>query len=414
MNISIIGISLLMKFNYQARTKAGEIQTGIVEASSKEGALNVLRAHGLIITAIEKAVVPIYAKKLKIFDRVSSRDITVFSRQVAIMFKSKVPLIEIFTTIADQTKNAGFKEKILKISEEVKGGSSLSAAFSLFPNIFSPFYISMVKSGEASGKLTDIFLYLAKYLENDDQFRGKIKGAMIYPAFIAVVFFGVLYLIVSFVIPSLSAFLTENNGGELPWITRVVIDFSDFINTKGWIIAVIAFLVGGGLYYFFFRTTEGRRIYNETVLRIPMLNSLLKKLYLTRFAMNLSTLISGGIPIVQSLEITADVVGNDTYKNIILKTRDEVKKGEKLSTVLKEFPNYISPMFYQMIIVGEKTGTLDSSLTNVVDFYQREIDSAIEQFLKLLEPIIIIFFGVIVAGLIAAVLLPLYSSMGSL
>lgn len=401
-----------MKFNYQARTKVGEIQTGVVEASNREGAFEVLKAHGLYVTVLEQAITPFYASKLKILERVSPKDIVIFSRQLAIMFKSKVPLTEIFQTLAQQTRNASFKEKILRLSEEVEGGTSLSEALSLFPKLFSKFYISMVKSGEASGKLTDIFLYLADYLEEDYEFKSKIRGAMIYPAFILIVFLGVLYLIVGFVIPSLSDFLTETQQ-ELPWITKVVMALADFISTKGWILVLAAIAIGWGIYYFIKRTENGRKIYTETIMKIPFLNSFLKKLYLTRFAMNLTTLISGGIPIVQALEITGEVVGNETYKKIILKTRDEVRKGEKMSAVLRNYPDFISPIFYQMVVVGEKTGTLDSTLINVVDFYQSEIDREIDSFIKLLEPVIIIFFGFVVMGLVAAVLMPLYSSMGS-
>lgn len=401
-----------MKFNYQSRTKSGEIQTGIVEASTRDAAFNVLKAHGLYVTVLEESTTPFYASKLKLFERVSVKDIVVFSRQLAIMFKSKIPLTEIFRTLAMQTKNTAFKEKILKLSEEVEGGTSLSNALALFPNLFSSFYVSMVKSGEASGKLTDIFMYLADHLENDYQFKSKVRGAMIYPAFVLIVFLGVLYLIVSFVIPSLGEFLAETDQ-ELPWITKVVVSGSNFLRTKGWMMILGAIGAIAGIYYFIRKTEQGKKIYTETIMKIPFLNSFLKKLYLTRFAMNLTTLISGGIPIVQALDITGEVVGNETYKKIILKTRDEVRKGEKMSAVLRDYPNYISPIFYQMVMVGEKTGTLDSTLINVVDFYQKEIDREVEAFVKLLEPIIIIFFGFVVMGLVAAVLLPLYSSLGA-
>jgi type II secretory pathway component PulF len=401
-----------MKFNYQSRTKTGEVQTGIVEASNREAAFKVLKTHGLYVTVLEEVATPIYASKIKFFERISSRDIVVFSRQLAIMFKSKVPFTEIFQTLAQQTKNVSFKEKILRLSEEVEGGTSLSNALALYPKLFSPFYVSMVKSGEASGKLTEVFLYLASYLEDDYQFKSKIRGAMIYPIFIVIVFIAVLYLIVGFVIPSLSEFLKET-GGDLPWITKMVMAAADFLRTKGWILFLLAIALIASAYYVIKRTPQGRKVYTETIMKIPFLNSFLKKLYLTRFAMNLTTLISGGIPIVQALEITGEVVGNETYKKIIFKTRDEVKKGEKMSAVLRDYPNYISPIFYQMVVVGEKTGTLDSTLVNVVDFYQKEIDREIEGFIKLLEPIIIIFFGFIVMGLVAAVLMPLYSSIGN-
>jgi len=400
-----------MKFNYQARTRTGEIQSGIVTASSKENAFNALKRHGLYVTALEEEDIPIYAKKLRIFERITEKDIMLFSRQLSIMFKSEVPLIEIFQTIAQQTKNHNFKEKILKISEEVEGGMSLSKAFSLYPKVFSPFYVNMVKSGEASGKLTDVFLYLANYLDKEYTFHGKIRGAMIYPAFIMVVFFAVISLIVIFVIPQLAEFLEESEQ-ELPWITKFVIAVSEFLRAKGWILILIFV----GLLVIAYRlviTKKGKKFYNQNVLKLPLTGSFLKKLYLARFALNLSTLISGGLPIVQALNITGEVVGNDVYKDLIFKTKDEVKRGEKISTVLRRYPHLITPLFYQMIVIGEKTGTLDKSLINVVEFYQEDIDRSTNNMVKLMEPILIVFLGIIVGGLMIAVLMPIYS-FGSL
>lgn len=399
-----------MRFNYQARTRTGEVQSGVVTASTKKAASEVLQKHGLYVTALERVVIPIYARKLRIFGKVKEKDIMLFSRQLSIMFKSKVPLVETFQTIAKQTGNPNFKDKILKIAGEIEGGTSLSKALSLYPDLFSPFYINMVKSGEASGKLTDVFLYLADYLEKEHNFHGKLRGALIYPAFILVVFFAVIALIVIFVIPQLGDFLRETEQ-ELPFITKLVLSASEFLKSRGWIVILI-FILLIILLYRLIKTKGGKRIYNQNILKLPVAKSFLKKLYLARFALNLSTLISGGLPIVQALEITGEVVGNDVYKELILNTRDEVRKGKKMSTVLGKYPNLISPIFYQMVVIGEKTGTLDQALANVVAFYQEDIDKASDNLVKLVEPILIIFLGVIVGGLMAAVLLPIYSFGG--
>ncbi len=397
-----------MKFNYQARTKKGEIQTGVIEASNREAAFNVLKAHGLYVTALEEtAVAPFYAKKLKIFERVSKKDVVLFSRQLSIMFKSNVPLIETFRTIARQTKKSTFQEIILNITRDVEGGMSLSKALASHPKLFSGFYVSMVKSGEASGKLTEVFAYLADYLEREHAFRGKIKGAMIYPFFILFVFIAVVVIIMVYVIPSLTVVLKET-GQELPLVTRVVIATSNFLRTQG-IITALVLLGLTFAFYRFVKSKTGKKFFDKYLLRIPIFSTFLKKLYLTRFALNLSTLISGGLPIAQALDITGEVVGNDFYRKIILKTRDEVKRGETISSVLGRYPDFISPLFYQMIMVGEKTGTLDSSLLNVVDFYQRDVDRSLDNFVKLLEPIFILLLGGVVAGLMGAVLMPLYS-----
>jgi type IV pilus assembly protein PilC len=396
-----------VRFNYQARTKTGEIQSGVVEASGREAALEVLKTHGLYATALEEAALPIYARRLKIFERVTRKDIVIFSRQLAIMFKSRVPLVETFRTLAEQTKNSNFREKILKSAEEIEGGTPLSKALALHPKLFSTFYISMVKSGEASGKLVDVFLYLADYLEREHHFRGKLRGAMLYPLFILVVFITVLSIIVTFVIPQLGEFLLES-GQELPLLTRMVIKASDFARSRGWILLLILFAIVV-LIYRIVKTKKGKEFFDENLLKVPLLGPFLKKLYLARFALNLSTLISGGLPIAQSLQITGEVVGNETYKKIILETRDEIRKGEKMSSVLKKYPKTVSPLFCQMVVVGEKTGALESSLKNVVDFYQKDVDRSLDDFIKLLEPLLIIFLGLIVGGLMAAVLIPIYS-----
>lgn len=397
-----------MKFNYQARTKTGEIQIGAIEASDRDTAFTILKSHGLYVTALESAAMPFYARHLEIFKRAKRKDIVLFSRQLAIMFKSRVPVVETFRTIAKQTKKTDFREKILKIAEEVEGGSSLSQAFSLYPKLFSTFYISMVRSGEASGKLTDVFNYLADYLEKEQQFRSGIKAAMIYPAFILLVFVGVVLLIMLFIIPSLAEVLKET-GQELPVITKVVIAISDFLRSKKGILIFLPFPFLIIIIYKLLKSKSGKKFFDRNLIKIPLLNSFLKKLYLARFALNLSTLISGGLPITQALQITGEVVNNDLYQKIIFETREEVKRGETISSVLEKYPRLIFPLFYQMVVVGEKTGTLDESLLNVVEFYQREVDQALNSFIRLLEPIFIIILGGMVALLMASVVMPLYS-----
>jgi len=396
-----------MKYNYQARSKTGEIQSGVVEASSREAAFTVLRAHGLFVTALEKVAPSFYTKELKIFQRISKKDIVSFSRQLAIMLKSKVTLTETFQTLARQTKNPNFKEIISKVGKDIEGGTPLSKALSSFPKVFSTFFINMVKSGEASGKLSDTFLYLADYSEREYNFRSKIIGAVIYPFFVLLVFLAVIILIMVYIIPQLTTVL-EETGQELPLITRVVIASSDFLKSQGWIV-ILAIIFLAIFIFRYAKSKKGKRFFNRLFLKLPLIGPFLKKFYLSRFALNLSTLISGGLPISQALGISGEVVGNEEYKKIIRKTRDEVEKGTTISVILERYPKLISPLFYQMIVVGEKTGTLDSSLKNVVEFYQEDIDRNLDSFIKLLEPILIILLGIVVGGLVAAVLLPIYS-----
>ena len=395
-----------MKFNYQARTQEGQIQTGVIEASSREAALLLLQKYGLYVTFLEVTKVSFYAKKIEIFQRISNKDVVVFSRQLAIMFKSNVPVVEALQTLAEQTKNQNFKEKILKIAEKVEGGTPLSASLASEPKIFSPFYTNIVKSGEASGKLSETLGYLADHSEREYNFYSKVISAMIYPLFVFFVFLIILILMVVFVIPQLSQVLGET-GQELPQLTRMVIAFSNFLRRWWWVF--ILFFLGLGIFAFkFLRTKEGKKIVDKLFLKLPLLGEFFKKIYLSRLAENLSTLISSGLPIVRALEITGEIVGNDTYKTIILKTLDGVKKGEPMSLIFLRYPEFLPPLFIQMTVVGERTGQLDSALMNVVNFYQNDVERTLDSFISLLEPVMIIGLGVIVAGLVLSILLPIY------
>lgn len=397
-----------MKFNYQARTKTGEIQTGVLEAVSKEAAVSLLQKHRLYVTFLGRSeVTPFYARKIRLFGRVSSKDVVNFSRQLAIMFRSHISLIESLKALADQTKKPNFKEKILSLTEEVAGGVPFSSALSREPKLFSSFYVNMVKSGEASGTLSESLNFLADHLEREYNLTSKIKGAMIYPALIVVMVIGVLIMMGYFVIPNLSEIL-ESTGQELSLLTRAVLGFSDFLRGGGGLLLIIA---AGGLIFFFLRylkTSKGRKIKDRILLRIPIVRTLLRKIYLSRFAENLSTLVGGGLPIGQALKITGSVIGNEVYQDIISEVEEGARRGEKISKMLSNYPDHFPPMIVQMVAVGEKTGKLEESLMNSVDFYQKEVDRAVDTLLSILEPVLIIFLGMIVVVLMAAVLMPLY------
>ncbi len=397
-----------MKFNYLARTKDGQIQKGVVEASSEEAVLAILQKYGLYVTALEKAkAAPIYARQIKIFGGVSEKDVVVFARQLSIMFKSQVPIVEALAAISHQLGKQEFKNTISKISGEVEGGATLSNAFFLFPKLFSPFFISTLKSGEASGKLSEALDHLADHLEREYNFKGKIKAAMIYPIFVSFVFVAVVILLIYWVLPPLMEILKESSTQELPVTTKIIMAFSDFAKKWGW--TVIVAFVGAVVFILRYKKTpEGKNFFDKSFLKLPILGSLLQKIYLARFAENISTLISGGIPIARALEISGEVVGNDVYKEIIFKTRDEVRKGETISSVLEQYPKEISPLFVQMAVVGEKTGRLETSFLNIVNFYQKEVDRNIDSLISLLEPVMLIVMGVGVAFLLVSIMLPIY------
>jgi len=396
-----------MKFNYQARTKEGEVQAGVVEASSREAAVNLLQQRGLFVTLLEEAArPPIYARKIEFFERISKKDVVVFSRQLAIMFKSKIPLVETLRILASQQKKAGFREKIMRLAEEVEGGSSFSKALSQYPDIFSSFYIAMIRAGEASGKLSGALEYLAEHLEREYHLTSRVKGAMVYPALIFLFVIVVLLLMIFFVFPRFVKVL-EETGQELPTTTLMIISLTNFLTQWGFVLLGVL-IVAIILTLKYRQTEEGKRVFDKLLLKIPVLNNLLKMLYLARFAENLSTLITGGLPIAQALEITGHIIGNEAYKDVISEAKEGVKRGEPISSRLRLFPELFPPLFHQMTMVGERTGTLDKTLLEVVDFYREETNRAIESLLSLLEPLLIMALGVIVGGLMISVLMPLY------
>ena len=396
-----------MQFNYQARTKQGEIKVGVVEASSRETALDLLEKYGLFVTLLEEAeVAPIYQRKIKLFAKVPPVEVVNFTRQAAILFKSRIPIVEIFYTLGRQTKNQLFKEKIMDIAESVEGGSALSAAFARHPKVFNQFYISIVKSGEVSGELPEVLDYLADHLERDHDFHSKITGAMIYPIVVLLVVFVVMAAMFLYVIPKLGEVIKEM-GAEPPFVTKVVLSMSEFFRSWGLPLTIIFIVLIFGISRFA-RSERGKKIFDKAFLKFVIIGPFLQKVALTRFAENLATLISGGVPIAQSLEITADIVGNEVFKAIILEARDGVKKGETISSVIEKYPEVVPPLFVQMTSVGERAGQISPALMNIVSFYRKDVDRTLDNFVSFLEPLMIIFLGLVVGGLMVAVLLPIY------
>lgn len=395
-----------MEFEYQARTKTGEIQIGVIEAISKEAALSLLQKSGLIVTKLEPVSVPFYAKRIKLFRRISKREIALFSRQLSIMVKSKVSLIEALRALAVQIKNPDFKEIIFEIANKIEGGEPFSKALSHYPKVFNPFYVNMIKAGEVSGKLSESLEYLANHLEREYYFTSQIKGAMIYPLLVISVVFIVMGIMVFFVVPKIASIL-ETSPTQLPFLTRMVLSFTNFLKKWGWLLLFVFSLLVIYLYSFS-KTEKGKDKLNKILLNLPLIGEFLKKIYLARFAENLSTLISGGLPIAQALHITGEVVGNSLYKKAIFEARDGTRKGEQISTILEGYVELFPPLVIQMIKVGEKTGTLEKTLKNVVEFYQKETDIFLKTALKILEPALVIFLAFVVGLLVASTILPLY------
>ena len=396
-----------MKFNYQARTKTGEIQTGTIEASSREGAASVLQKYGLYITSLEEADAgPFYFKKISLFENISQKDKVLFSRQLAIMFSARVSLVESLRTLVGQVKNPYFREKISQITDDVEAGTAFSLAISKYPEAFSPFYVAMVRAGEASGKLAESLDYLAQHMEKEFYLVNRIKGAMTYPILVFVFALFILFVMLFYIVPQLTEALRQM-GQEIPLVTRMIITFSELL--KEWaLLFTLIFILAIICLFIFYKSKQGNEFFGKVFLGAPFIGNYLKLIYLSHFAENLSTLISGGLPIAQCLELSGRITGNSVYQEIIFKTRDEVRKGNPISRSLARFPEFFPPVFTQMVLVGEKSGTLDMSLMHLVGFYQKEVERTTESLMSILEPILIIFLGAVVGGIVAAFLIPLY------
>ncbi len=395
-------------FNYQAKDKQGILRKGSVEAASIVQASEILHSHSLTVLEL----VPAESgginldKYLPFLNRVPRKELVVFSRQLSTLINAKVPIIQALDILAEQVSSKRLQGIILEMIAEIEAGKSLSEAVSEYPNVFSNLYVHLVKAGELSGTLDRSLAYLADQQEKDYDLVAKIRGALTYPIFIvsAIVIVGGLMFI--FVLPQMVSILQES-GAELPLTTKILI-FVTGITQKYWLVLLLL-LVGAIVgFQMYIRGPGGRLIWDHVKLRIPVLGKLLRNIYMDRFALNLSTLVAGGIPIVQALKTVSDIVGNAVYKDIVEEAAQEVETGRYIYQVFEqkeEVPKLVS----QMIRIGEETGSLDEILKKLASFYDKEVDNTIKTLTTLIEPVIMLLLGVAVAIIVAGVLLPIYN-----
>lgn len=393
-------------FKYQAETKEGKRKGGQIIGLSENDVVLKLRKQELEPINVVDITNDWDSKFLRLIAPIKTKDLVIFSRQFAVMISASVPVVESLVILIDQTNNITLKNMIAEIAFEVESGSFLSDAFGKRPKVFSEFFVNIVRSGETSGKLDEVLNYLADEMEKSYDMVSKIKGAMIYPLFVTAGLVGVGIVLLVYVIPNLTAILTETNA-KLPLSTQIVIGLSSFL--QHYLLLVIIMMAGLGVALrFYLKTYAGKRQFDIIKLRMPIFGRLFKYIYLLRFSRSLSTLLKGGVTITRSLEIVADVVGNTIYRELILDTLESINDGNPLSTVF-ESSSYIPKMVPQMIAIGEKTGKVDSILDRITAFYSRESDNMLDNLSKLMEPIIMVVMGVGVGVMVAAVLLPMYN-----
>ena len=343
---------------------------------------------------------------LNVFNRVKSKGLVIFARQLAVMINANVPIVRSLKILLRQTENVKFKVILSDVLDEVEGGAKLSAALQKHPNVFNNFFVFMVRSGETTGKLDEVLEYLATQKEKDYDLVSKVRGAMTYPI---VLLGGVLVVgigLTLFVLPSLLDVFAQG-GAELPLPTRILIAFVNFTKTYWYLIflGLGALIVG---FMMFKKTKRGKRVWDLTKVKMPLFGGIFRKLYLSRMARSIATLLAAGVPISRALEITGDVVDNCAYREIISETISEVEGGNSITTAFVK-SKYVPLMMSQMMAIGEQSGRMDQILGKVADFFDRELENVIANLVTLMEPVILMIMGGAVGFLVAAILLPIYN-----
>lgn len=402
-----------MRFKYSARTKEGELQAGFVEAPTRESAIGILTGHELFILTLESEEKKSFLAGLPFFgERVGLRDLMVFTRQFATLLSAQVPLDKTFTTLVDQTRNTLLKRTIEEVRQDIDSGLALSQALEKYENVFSPFYVNMIRSAEITGRLEEAANYLADYYERQATLSGKIKNSMTYPMVTIFLFLGVAAYLVIGVLPQIEDMFVSS-GIQMPGFTHALVVFGQFLS-QWWFLVFFAIIALVFFFADYFRSAEGKIVYDELVFRMPVFGKLFRYIAIAQFGESASILIKGGIPIAQALEITGDTIGNMIYGEALKASAEDIRRGELLSQSLAKNQELFPPLVSQMVAVGETTGRLDELLSKLSGFYSREVDETVGNLVELIQPVLMIVIGGAVAGLFASILLPMFQFVSTL
>ncbi len=401
-----------MNYRYEAVTPTGEKKIGVVEAQTKDLAITALQRRGLIVANVTPEGEKKGLMNMVLFERVPMKDVVILSRQIATLFDAQVSAVKAFSLMASNVENPMLRRALNQITEDIQAGYAISSALQKHPTIFSDFYVNMVHAGEESGKLNQVFAYLADYLDRQYELTKKTQNALIYPAFVIIVFISVMLLMFTLVIPKLGAIITET-GQDIPIYTKIVLAISQFLVDYGIFVLIIVVVFIAYIWHMA-RTEKGKGYLDALKMRMPVIGQLFKKLYLSRIADNMDTMLSSGISIIRAIEITGTVVGSRVYTEIMTDASESVKGGQALSDAFTRYPTQIPPIMVQMVKVGEETGSLPNILKTVAKFYKREVDEAVDTLIGLIEPFMIVALGVSVGLLLASVLVPIYNIASSI
>lgn len=403
-----------MKFIFKAKNKGGEIKEGYIDAVNSETAVDLLQKNELfpISIKLEKGEDTLQKTFYKYFDRIDSKEVMVFFRQLSILIEARVPIVASLIAIKEQMDNKYFQKVVDEMVNDIQDGLPLSDSLQKHRDVFSNLSINIVRAGELSGNLKKSLTYIADNIEKNYELTSRVKSAMIYPLIVLTVFFIIAFIVMSFVIPKLTMMIKSMEGVILPWYTSAIIAVSDFMNQYWWaIVILIAGVIAGILYYI--KTEDGSKEWDQIKIKLPVFGKIYQFLYVARFADNLGVLLIGGIPIIQALNIVSSVIDNVVYEKIFLKAADEVRIGGVMSNVLRKSPE-IPPIVSQMVRIGEESGQIDSVLGHVAKFYNKEATDRAKNLSTLIEPILMVLIGIAVAFLAFAVLMPIYNIAGQL
>ena len=402
----------MAKFAWEGKTRSGDMQKGEMEAPNEAAVGAQLRRQGILPAKIKERgkgldvdiTIPGFGGK------VTTKDLVVFTRQFATMIDAGLALVQCLDILGRQQENKILKKALIEVKESVESGSTFAEALKKHPKIFDELFVNLVAAGEVGGILDTILNRLAAYLEKAHKLKKQVKGAMTYPTTVVGIAVVVIGVIMVFVIPSFQKMFADF-GGALPVPTQIVINISDFI--RSWIIAIIGgFMLFLFLFKRFYATPKGRALVDAYSLKLPIFGPLIRKVAVAKFSRTLGTMISSGVPILDGLDIVAKTAGNKTVENAIIKVRKSISEGKTIAEPLEK-TGVFPPMVCQMIAVGEQSGSIDSMLNKIADFYDDEVDDAVGNLTAMMEPMLMLFLGTTVGGLVIAMYLPIFKIAGT-
>lgn len=391
-------------FEYRGR-RGGQVMTGVIEAASKDEARTLLRRQQIIVDQIKEKGREIALPFLR--RGVPLKDLVVFTRQFSVMIDAGLPLLQALDILAGQAENKVFRRVLLAVRDDVEAGASLASAMGKHPAVFDDLYCSLVAAGETGGILDTILQRLATYMEKAMRLRRAVRSALVYPVAVLVIAGIVVWVILTYVIPTFASLFAEL-GAELPLPTRIVIAISSFLVRLGWFVFLILVVLFLAMRYWYRNTSTGRMFIDRMLLRLPIVGRVLHKIAVARFCRTMATLISSGVPIIEGLNVASKTTGNAVLEKAILQVRTEVEAGRSIAESLEHTGVFPAIMFH-MVSVGEQTGALDTLMNKVAEFYEEEVDAAVEGLTALLEPVLIAFLGLVIGSIIVSMYLPIFT-----